>query len=265
MSSETLRLALIHDAFPAASDDVRLRELLSQAAADGATLAALPEIPVDPWYPEHRERSELESESPGGERETKMAQAASDANIGLLGGLIVNEGGRLHNRALLFDSQGQILSRYDKLHLPSEPGYYESDHYEPGDKISSPSNAFGVPIGIQLCSDLQRPTACCALVAMGAELILHPRATPASSYPRWQTVLRATAITNACWVVSINRPGGAPSIVIDPFGEVVAETTERLTTVEITRDRVAAARLEYPGYLASPAALYARSWGRIAP
>ena len=265
MSSETLRLAIIHDAFPSSSDDARLGQSLAEAVADGATLAALPELPVDPWYPEHRERSDQESEAPGGKREARMAQAARAANIGLLGGLIVKQDGRLHNRALLFDSQGQILSRYDKLHLPSEPGYYESDHYEPGDALSAPSDQFNIPLGIQLCSDLQRPTACCALVAMGAELILHPRATPASSYPRWQTVLRATAITNACWVVSINRPGGAPSIAIDPFGEVIVETTERLTTVDIERDRVAAARLEYPGYLASPAALYAKSWGDLAP
>jgi predicted amidohydrolase len=132
-----------------------------------------------------------------------------------------------------------------------------------------PIEAFGMPVGVQICSDLNRPVAAHALAAAGASAILHPRATEAATYERWKLVLRSTAITACAYVVSVNRPGpeqgvpiGGPSIAIDPNGEVLVETTEPVVVVRLEESVLAEARRRYPGYLRTNAALYAEAWAR---
>lgn len=141
--------------------------------------------------------------------EAKAAGAARDAGIGLVGGAIVRDPdtGRRRNTALVFDRRGSLVATYAKVHLPDEPGFHEPCHYDPGDVVGEPIHAFALPIGIQICSDINRPAGAHALAAAGAAAILHPRATEASTYERWKLVLRATAITTCAYVLSVNRPG----------------------------------------------------------
>src|SRR5690606_27560850 len=107
----------------------------------------------------------------------------------------------------VFDAHGAPVGRYAKVHLPDEPGFHEPCHYEPGDAAAEPIDAFGMPVGVQICSDMNRPAAAHALAAAGAVAILHPRATEAATYERWKLVLRSTAITCCAYVLSVNRPG----------------------------------------------------------
>ena len=62
----------------------------------------------------------------------------TETALGLLGGAIVAEGGMRRNRALLADAEGEIVSSYDKLHVPCETGFWERDHYEPGLALTPP-------------------------------------------------------------------------------------------------------------------------------
>jgi N-carbamoylputrescine amidase len=181
------------------------------------------------------------------------------------------ETGRRLNTALVFDAHGALVARYAKVHLPDEPGFHEPCHYEPGDEPAVPIEAFGLPIGVQICSDMNRPAAAHALAAAGAVAILHPRATEAATYERWKLVLRSTAITACAYVVSVNRPGpergvpiGGPSIAIDPNGEVMVETTDPVVVVTLEEAVLTEARRRYPGYLRTNAALYADAWARAA-
>jgi len=269
MSGSVLKVAIVHEVFHGPDGVERLRQRLSDARVAGAELALLPELPLHPWVPASRESREEDAEEPGGERHRWMAQAARDVGIGVHGGSIVREpaSGKRFNRALLFDSTGDLVATYDKMHVPCEEGFWEADHYEPGETLPRPIDAFGLRLGMQICSDVQRPTVSNVLGAMGAELILAPRATPAESYERWRTILRAIAISSATYVVSVNRPapeGGAPiggaSVAIAPDGTVLVEATDPVTTVTFERAIVAEARREYPGYLAVRADLYARAW-----
>ena len=270
MSEGTLNVAVIHDVFFDDGATDRLGALLDQAKTEGAELAVLPELPFDPWIPGTRNVRGQDAEEPDGPRQRRLAIAAERAGLGILGGAIVAEGGSRRNRALLADATGAIVSRYDKLHLPCETGFWESDHYEPGLGLTPPYDRFGLKIGLQICSDMQRPQAVTALAAMGAEVIVAPRATPPGSHERWRTVLRAAAISTACYIVSINRPRpehgveiGSPSLVIAPDGEVIVETTEALTLATLDRQIVAAARKDYPGYLDIRAGVYQRAWGSL--
>lgn len=272
MAGETLTIALITDAFPEESDWPRLAESMKEARERGADLAVLPEIPLNPWSPVTKIAVAGDAEEVDGPRQRFQAMAAAESGVGLLGGAIIKDPdtGIRHNTALLYNPAGYCLARYRKVHLPEEEGYWETSHYEPGREPPRVVEGFSMPIGLQLCSDVNRPTGFQLLSAMGAEVVLAPRCTPPQTFERWRLVLRANAVTSGTYVVSVNRPAptpdgliGGPSIAIGPTGEVLLETNEPLTLVTIERDVVEAARKEYPGYLKVYPELYAKGWEEL--
>ena len=110
-----------------------------------------------------------------------------------------------------------------------------------------------------------------ALPLSGAMAMLNPRATEEATYQRWTVVFRANAMTSACYVLSVNRPYpeqgvqlGGPSVAIDPRGDVILETTDRMALVTLDASAVLEARRNYPGYLPVRARLYADAWDEIA-
>jgi predicted amidohydrolase len=272
MTNGKLNLAMVHEVFFEPEDRERLVETLSRARKRGADLALLPELPLNSWCPVRRTPEDEDAEEPDGPRHRELAEAAREAGIGVVGGVILRdpETGRRHNRALVFDARGNLVAEYDKLHLPSEEGYWESAHFEPGNGLSPVIDGFGMRFGLQICSDVNRPQSSHLLSAMGAEIILAPRATPVESYDRWKLVLRSTAVTAGCYVVSVNRPRpedgvniGGPSIAIRPDGEVLLEGAETIGLVELERTEIEQARRGYPGYLPVRADLYARGWTSV--
>ena len=269
MSDQALNVALITQVFPYRADWERLPEVLDQAKGMGAELAVLPEIPLNPWSPESKVPQEEDAEAVDGPRQRAMSAAASEVGIALLGGAIIRdpESGVRHNTALLYTSQGQCIARYKKVHLPEEAGYWETSHYEPGTEPPQVVEGLAMPVGIQLCSDVNRTTGFQLLSAMGAEAVFAPRCTPPQSYERWRLVLRANAVTSCAYVISTNRPAPAPdgliggsTIAIGPSAEVLVETTDPLVLVTLDRAVVRAAKKEYPGYLKVFPELYARGW-----
>jgi len=266
------RVAFIHDVFCDAEGDERLRALLGEAKNAGAKLALLPELPLNDWAPASRRVRDEDAEEPEGPRHRRQAEAARTAGIALLGGAIVRDpaSGRRFNRALLYDAAGKLLAGYDKCHLPSEEGFWESDHYEPGDEPARPIEGLEMVAGIQICSDSNRPEGSHLLGARGAEFIVCPRATPTASYERWLLIFRANAVTSCTYVLSPNRPHGesgveigGPSVAVAPDGAVLLESTEPLAVVDLEREAVESARRLYPGYLSVRAGLYARAWSEV--
>ena len=269
VKSRSLTVALVTDVFPNRDDEQRLLTHLREAKARGAQLAVLPELPLNHWVPVSQLASDADAEPPCGPRESAMAIAARGAGLAVLGGAIVrdSDSGRRHNTAVLFDSTGEELLRYRKIHLPNEEGYWEARHYEAGTRLAPPVEVGGFGIGVQVCSDANRPQGCNALAAMGADALLLPRATPAETYPRWRLVLRANAVTSCAYVVSVNRPGtqsggmiGGPSMVAGPAGDVLLETTDPVATFTLKKTVLARAQREYPGYLDVRPGIYERAW-----
>jgi N-carbamoylputrescine amidase len=272
MSQDLLAVALITEVFPDATSNPRLLDLLWKAKEGGGDLAVLPELPLNPWSPATQEARSEDAEELDGPRQTFLSQAAAEVGIAVAGGAIIRDPstGVRHNTALLYDKLGSCLARYRKVHLPAEEGYWETSHYEPGEDPPEVIGGLSLPIGIQICSDVNRPSGFQLLAAMGAEVVLAPRCTPSESYERWKLVLRANAVTSASYVISTNRPGpekgvpiGGPSIAIGPSGEVIAESQEPLCMVNLDRATVSSARTEYPGYLDVFPELYAAGWRRV--
>ncbi|MBI4868580.1 MAG: carbon-nitrogen hydrolase family protein [Candidatus Wallbacteria bacterium] len=273
MWESTLTVALVSEVFYQDDGPARLDSRLAEARERGAQLAVLPEISHCRWAPSKRVPSEADAEPPGGPRHQELARAARKAGIGLVGGCIVQnpQTGVRHNNSLVFDADGRLIATYQKLHIPDEPGFWESDHYAAGTEPPRPIDAFGMPFGLQICSDNNRPEGSHLLGAMGAEAIIVPRATELVTYPRWQVVFRANALTSTAYVLSVNRPSpedgvliGGPSVVVDPEGRVLVETIDAVAVARLSRDAVRSARVHYPGYLAVHADLYARAWAEVA-
>ncbi len=272
MSSRTLTIALISEVFYEADGRDRLHARLTQAKERGAELAVLPEIPLNPWSPATKTVRDDDAEDPEGPRHRMQSEAARDIGIGLLGGAIVKDPktGRRHNTALVFNPAGDLISTFRKIHVPDEPGFWECDHYDPGEEVSRPIEGFPMTFGVQICSDINRPQGSHLLGALGAHAVICPRSTELCTYHRWRTVFQANAITSSLFVLSVNRPNpeqgvliGGPSICVAPNGTIMLETVEPVGVVTIDVSSLAQAKKDYPGYLPVPADLYARAWSEV--
>ena len=267
-----LTIALISEVYWEPDGAGRMADRLAEAAERGADLAVLPELPLNAWSPATKDAREEDAEPMDGPRAHTQAEAAAAAGIGLVGGIIHRaQDGRRTSRALVFDATGRLAATYEKLHLPEEEGFWETSHYESGTEPPRRIDAFGVSIGLQLCSDNNRPEGTHLLGAQRVTAMLNPRATEEQTYQRWKTVWRANAMTSCCYVLSVNRPHpeqgvliGGPSVAIDPKGEVLVETTDTLAVVTVDSAVVTSARKGYPGYLPVRARLYADAWAEIA-
>ena len=268
-----MTIALISEVFHETDGAERLRARLAEARDAGAELAVLPELPLNPWSPATQEPRDDDAEEIGGPRTRLQRDAAREARIGLVGGIIARDAtGRRASTALVIDASGEIVATYEKLHLPEEPGFWETSHYEPGRIVPCPIGGFRMPLGVQICSDVNRPQGSHLLGAQGAEVIVCPRATERATWERWRVVLRANALTSAAFVLSVNRPGaeqgveiGGPSFAVGPDDELLVETTETLAVVTLDRSSVERARGRYPGYLAIRSDIYAPAWQEIPP
>lgn len=262
------KVALVSEVFFGEAAPTRLCELLAAARGRGAELAVLPELALDPWVPASRTVADHDAEPEAGPRVSMLAACAQQIGIAVVGGAIVRASdGTRHNTAFFVDGEGRVVGRYAKTHVPQEPGFWERDHYADGPDPARPFAHGGLRWGLQICSDINRPEGVHALAAAGAHVVLHPRATEPETWDSWRLVLRATAMTSNCWILSVNRPRseggtplGGPSCVVAPDGEVLIESTEPITIATVDDDAVTSGRRGYPGYLPVRSDLYARAW-----
>lgn len=144
---------------------------------------------------------------------------------------------RIKNTLIWIDEKGDIAHRYQKVHLfdleiPGGPIMKESDITEPGNEIKAPFETAVGKIGAMICFDLRFPEIALALKRQQADVLLYPSAfTVPTGKAHWMSLLRARAIECQAYVIA-SAQGGAHnekrtsyghSIVIDPWGEVMAE------------------------------------------
>ncbi|MCZ6836153.1 MAG: carbon-nitrogen hydrolase family protein [Planctomycetota bacterium] len=265
------QVALITDVFYDDNPRQRLADRLGEAKQLGAELAVLPEIPCLPWAPATKNARDEHAEEPGGPSHQMQADAARAVGIGLVGGVIQRnpDTGSRYNTSLVFDAHGELLGTHQKWHLPEEPAFWETSHYEPGVDPPTVIDGFRMPLGVQICSDINRPEGTHILAAMGAQLIVNPRATEAETYWKWKPVFQANAVTSCTYIVSVNRPGpdgvgmGGPSLVVAPDSSIMVETTDPVHVVALDRSFIDQRRIAYPGYLPVRADLYAQGWAKV--
>ena len=126
----------------------------------------------------------------------------------------------------------------------------------PGDDVVAVPTALGT-LGLSICYDLRFPELYRALVRRGAEVLLVPSAfTFPTGAAHWEVLCRARAIENQCYLIAPDQTGASPSghadygdsLIVDPWGRVVARAGdgEGVVTAEIDRESLARVRRELP-------------------
>ena len=168
---------------------------------------------------------------------------------------------RLANRSFLIDAQGNVVARYDKIHmfdvnLKGGESYRESAAFKPGEQAVLAQTPWGV-LGLSVCYDLRFPYLYRALAHEGAQLLTIPSAfTKPTGEAHWHILQRARAIETGCYVLAPaqcgvhanNRKTFGHSLVVAPWGEVLADagTEPGFVTAEIDMAKVEEARAMVP-------------------
>jgi predicted amidohydrolase len=237
--------------------------LADQAAAEGARLIALPE------YLQFRGSDDgyrASARPIPGPFSDAFAAVARERKVWILAGSLAEAGpqGQSHDRpyntSILIDPNGQIAATYRKIHLfdvalENGPADRESDRVSAGDQAVV-ADVDGTTLGLSICYDLRFPELYRALAGAGAEIL----AVPANFLERtgrdhWEVLLRARAIENGAYVIAPAQIGGAPgfpahgrSMIIDPWGTIVAQAPDEVAIIYATLDidRVASLRRQIP-------------------
>ena len=235
--------------------------LTRAAAADGARLIVLPEKWTAIGSDEQQRGAAQTLAGPA----VEWARAtARELGVDLVAGSIlelVPGQDKLANTSVHVDPQGELRATYRKLHMfDVEVGgrtYRESDIEAPGEEIVLSETADGVPLGLSICYDLRFPELYRILAVRGALAIVVPAAfTLATTRDHWETLLRARAIENLCYVVASAQYGTHPSgrqtfghsLIVDYWGQILTQLPEGegVITAEIDLSAQAAARRKFP-------------------
>ncbi len=165
------------------------------------------------------------------------------------------------NRSFLIDRAGEVVARYDKIHmfdvdLANGESYRESRNYRPGELAVVTDLPWG-RIGLSICYDLRFPALYRALAEAGAAFLTIPSAfTRQTGEAHWHVLLRARAIENGCFVLAAAQGGThqngretfGHSLIVDPWGRILAEggTEPGIVAARIDPAEVAAARARIP-------------------
>ena len=232
---------------------------IDRLAGQGADLVVLPEMfnfhGLEDAYQAAAE------EIPGPSTEWARSKARERGIFVHCGSLAERRDGAVFNTSVVFDRYGAEVARYSKIHLfdartPDGLEYRESDAFAAGDQVVV-CECDGITFGLAICYDLRFPELFHALADRGAQVFLVPAAfTVPTGIAHWEPVIRARAIENGCYVAACGqwglyargRQNYGHSLVVDPWGTVLAQCRESADTlvVELDMDYLRSVRERLP-------------------
>lgn len=225
--------------------------LVQSAAERGAKLVLLPEVFAVLEGGPMSQYGEVEGDS-AGLIQGFLSKLAREQEIILVAGTIplisrpaepgspdksLIQDGRVRASCLVYDSRGDQIARYDKIHLfdvmvnDRQSQYSESRSYEAGERIVSVDTPLG-HLGLSVCYDMRFPELYRELFRRGAEIVTVPAAfTKVTGEAHWEAILRARAIENQCYIIAAGQGGRhsesretwGHSMIIDPWGSILSE------------------------------------------
>ncbi|MBY4830737.1 carbon-nitrogen hydrolase family protein [Burkholderia dolosa] len=238
------------------------RRLIAEAAGEGAQLVLLPEYFC---FMGHRDTDKLALAEPyqDGPIQRFLADAARRHGVWVIGGTLplkAPEPDRVLNTTLVFDPSGNEAARYDKIHLfnfeKGDESFDEARTIRAGDTVVAFDAPFG-RVGLSVCYDLRFPELYrrigdCALIVVPSAF------THTTGRAHWETLLRARAVENQCYVLAAAQGGKhengrrtwGHSMLIDPWGEIVAVRDVGASVVlgAIDSQRIADVRQSLPAW-----------------
>ena len=212
-------------------------ERIGEARSAGADFITLTETValIEPVNAQIPDACYSEAEDPGLLAFRQLARAL-EVTILVGSQLIKMADQRIVNRSFLLDTQGEIVARYDKLHLfdielSNGEFYRESEVISAGDKAVLATTPWG-KLGMSVCYDLRFAALYRELAQNGAQFITIPAAfTQTTGKAHWHTMVRARAIETACYIIAPNQCGHhadkrrswGHSLIVNPWGEILAD------------------------------------------
>ncbi len=258
----TTRIGAIQvTATPRVADNLQAAgRLIAEAAQGGAKLVALPEYFCLMGLRD-RDKVDVKETFGGGPIQDFLAATAAREKVWIVGGtlpLACELPDKVRNASLVYDDAGKCVARYDKIHLfgfeSGNERYDERRSLQPGSEVVTLDTPFG-RLGLSICYDLRFPE---LYRAMGeVDLILIPSAfTETTGRAHWETLIRARAIENLCYVLAPAQAGHhengrdthGNSMIVDPWGVVLArlDKTPGVALADIDRARIAEVRKSLP-------------------
>src|SRR5262245_55574621 len=245
----------------------RMLDLLDQAKSEKCGLVVYPELALTTFFPRWylTEQAEIdawfEREMPSPATRL-LFEKAKEYGIGLSFGYAeLTPDGQRFNTAILVDSDGKIVGKYRKVHLPGHSEYdpqrafqhLEKRYFQPGDLGFPVWRTMGGILGMCICNDRRWPETYRVMGLQGVELIMLGYNTPSTNSQKAdegpekrlfhnRLTVQSGAYQNSTWVVAVAKCGvedGHPlfgaSVIVNPDGEVVAETTTEADEILVHR------------------------------
>jgi N-carbamoylputrescine amidase len=222
-------------------------ERIHAAADRGAQIICLQELFTSQYFCQIEDHKyfALAEEIPGPTTD-KLGAIAQERSVVIVASMFEKRSaGIYHNTAAVIDADGRYLGKYRKMHIPDDPAYYEKFYFTPGDLGFLAWQTKYARIGVCVCWDQWYPESARLTALRGAQILFFPTAIGwhpqekaeygERQHSSWETIQRAHAIANGCYVAVPNRVGHeAPdggdgidfwgqSFVADPSGQIVAK------------------------------------------
>lgn len=261
--SRTLTVALIQERNhgDAAANLAVIAARVAEAAAKGARLVLLQELHNGAYFCQHESVDEFDlAETIPGPSTEFLGNLARQHGVVIVGSLFEKRAtGLYHNTAAVLETDGRLVGKYRKMHIPDDPGFYEKFYFTPGDLGFTPIDTSVGRLGVLVCWDQWYPEAARLMALAGADLLLYPTAIgwdpedvqeeKTRQRDAWVLSHRGHAVANGLPVLSCNRVGhetsplGASGIdfwgnshVLGPQGEFIAEAGTEATLLVVDVD-----------------------------
>ena len=245
---------------------------IKKAANRNAKIICLPELFLTNYFCQTENHSNFKfAEKIPGKTSKVFCDLSKELNVVLMISMFEKKTrGFYHNTSIIINEKGKILSKYRKMHIPDDPGYYEKFYFTPGDLGFKSSKTKYGNIGSLICWDQWFPEAARLTVLKGAEILFYP--TAIGWHPKekkkfgkeqlesWITIQKAHAISNGVFVAAVNRVGiekkgnrkiefWGNSFVIDPGGNIISKLNSRkegILICEVNLSEIEKARQHWP-------------------
>jgi len=272
--AQTVKLGLIQTA-GSADPDANLKKTLAlagRAAQRGAQIICTQELFRSQYFcqSENHKNFKLAEPIPGPTTDAFCKLARKHKVVVIASLFEKRAAGVYHNTAAIIDADGSLLGIYRKMHIPDDPLYYEKFYFTPGDLGFKAWPTRHGKIGVLICWDQWYPEAARLTALQGAQILFYPTAIgwhPGEKkkygerqHNSWETIQRAHAIANGCYVAVANRIGHeklagqgiefwGQSFVAGTSGEILAKAgaaKEEILIVPVDLAAVDTARTHWP-------------------
>jgi N-carbamoylputrescine amidase len=242
----------------------RTLERADRAARDGAQILCTQELFRSQYFCQAEDHANFALAEPiPGPSTAAFQKLARRRRVVVVASLFERRAaGLYHNTAVVIDADGALLGCYRKMHIPDDPLYFEKFYFTPGDLgFRAWATRHGL-VGVLVCWDQWFPEAARLTALAGAQILFYPTAIgwhPAekaehgvAQHQAWETIQRAHAIANGCFVAAVNRVGHerpyggdglefwGQSFVAGPQGQVLARASaDREETLLVSVDLAA--------------------------